>query len=406
VNEPAFDRNRAIVSSIAFFGVLCSFYVLRPLRNEMAVRTGVEKLPWLFSGTFVVMLLIVPLLAWAARKLSPKRLLPVVYSIVLVSLVLFYFVLQQQQFEVWSIPAFFIWLSVFNLSVVSLFWSLMADLFDAESAKRFFGRIAAGGSLGAVAGPAIAALLATRIGATQLVLVSALFLLLSVCCISWLARTPSSSAPRQQDEPMHTGLLAAIRVTLGSRLLLGLSLLVICYTTVSTFVYFEQTAIVGQAIHSSAQRTAWFASIDLIVNSLSIVLQLFGTSALVTHLGLAAGLAIAPALMGGGFVWLGISPTIGAVGTLQVTHRTGNYAFGRPGREMLFTHTDRATKYLAKNFVDTSVYRASDALGAWLFTAMHAIGWSLGTIAMLGIPVSLLWMVVGYRLGRRYDVGD
>jgi len=393
-----------------FFSLLCSYYIIRPMRDEMGIAGGVEHLQWLFSGTFVVMLAAVPLFGWVSSRFARRRFLPYVYYFFIFNLLVFYLLFRSDVTHVWVARAFFIWVSVFNLFVVSVFWSFMADLFSNEQAKRLFGFIAAGGSVGALVGPVLTTVLAIPLGPTNLLLVSICFLLWTVFCIDRLNR---SCEQRRRDDPAGTtpspkvelamggGLFAGIRLVLRSPYLLGICLLMLLFTTLATFLYFQQAQIIRDHFSDPAQRTTVFAAMDLAVNTLTILIQLFLTGRLVAWLGLPLTLSLIPLLLGAGFALLGYAPVLWVLVVVQVIRRAGNYAIMRPAREMLYVVLGREEKYKAKNFIDTAVYRAGDAASAWLYAGLRAIGLSLGSIAWLAVPVAAGWAWLAYRLGQQ-----
>jgi AAA family ATP:ADP antiporter len=405
------DEVRVLAWSFSyFFSLLCSYYIIRPMRDEMGIAGGVEHLQWLFSGTFVVMLAAVPLFGWVSSRFARRRFLPYVYYFFIVNLLVFYFLFRSDVTHVWVARAFFIWVSVFNLFVVSVFWSFMADLYSNEQAKRLFGFIAAGGSVGALAGPVLTTVLAIPLGPTNLLLVSICFLLWAVFCIDRLIRSceqrrhddPAGTTPsRDVEQAMGGGLFAGIRLVLGSPYLLGICLLMLLFTTLATFLYFQQAQIIRDHFSDPAQRTMVFAAMDLAVNTLTILIQVFLTGRLVAWLGLPLTLSLIPLLLGAGFALLGYAPVLWVLVVVQVTRRAGNYAIMRPAREMLYVVLGREEKYKAKNFIDTAVYRAGDAASAWLYAGLRAMGLSLGTIAWLAVPVAAGWAWLAYRLGQQ-----
>ena len=405
-----------LVAFAYFFSLLCAYYILRPLRDEMGIQGGVEQLQWTFTGTFVAMLLAVPLFGWAVARYPRRRLLPVVYGFFIANLLIFYALFQGDWARPWVARAFFIWVSVFNLFIVSVFWSFMADVFSNAQARRLFGVIAAGGSAGAVVGPALTAVLSTRVGTAELLLVSVAFLLACLLCVRallrWRRRPGTAGAPDMRnvtqgaddaDAAIHGGVLeGAVRV-LRSPYLLAICLFVLLYTSLSTFLYFEQAHIVRAAFDDPARRTALFAGIDLAVNALTLLAQLFVTARLIARLGLGATLALVPLGLAAGFAVLAVQPALGVLVALQVLRRAGNYAFTRPGREILFTVLPRTDKYKSKNFIDTVVYRGGDALSAWAFAGLAGLGLGLSAIAWLAVPLALLWAGLGVWLGRRQE---
>jgi AAA family ATP:ADP antiporter len=391
-----------------FFALLCSYYIVRPMRDEMGVAGGVEHLQWLFTGTFVSMLAAVPLFGWVSSRYPRRRFIPLVYYFFVANLLLFFVLFRSEVTHAWVARAFFIWASVFNLFVVSVFWSFMADIFTNEQARRLFGFIAAGGTCGALTGPVITSTLALPLGATNLLPVSALFLLWAVFSVHRLAAWSESSAAAGGDHAvpgrrraMGGGLFDGIRLVMRSPYLLGICALMLLFTTLATFLYFQQAQIIADRFADPARRTTVFAGIDLAVNTLTILVQVFVTGRLVKAAGLAATLALLPLLLAAGFLVLGFAPVLAVLVVVQVVRRAGNYAIMRPAREMLYVVLEPQEKYKAKNFIDTAVYRGGDVVSAWLYAGLRGLGFGLGEIAWLAVPLAGLWGWLGYALGRR-----
>jgi AAA family ATP:ADP antiporter len=389
---------RALLPFLTFFCVLCGYFVLRPVRDEIGVRAGVEKLPWLFTATFVATLLLVPLFGWIVARVQRRAIAAATYALCAALLLLTYGGLQSASIIAWGV-GLFIGISVLNLFIVSVFWSLMADSFAEEEARRFYGLIAIGGTAGAIAGPALTAFLATRIGPVNLLPISAAFL--------GIAAVLSLLIPRRADAPLRQkiggNIIAGIRLALRNPSLLRIALIIICYTTVSTILYLAQADIVKNAIADSGQRTRYFALLDLVNNCLTVALQALITSRVLTRLGLKFALSAAPALVGTGLAMLAVFPRLALVAVVQVLHRVGEHAFSRPGREVVFTSVSPEERFKAKNFLDTFVYRGNDALVAWLVGAMHANGAGLPAIAFAGMMVAAGWAANGYALGTKHD---
>jgi AAA family ATP:ADP antiporter len=393
-----------------FFSLLCGYYILRPMRDAMGIAGGVEQLQWLFTGTFVAMLAAVPLFGWVTSRYSRRRFLPYVYGFFIANLLVFYALLGAEGSHVYAARAFFIWTSVYNLFVVSVFWSFMVDLYTDAQAKRLFGFVAAGGTAGALVGPVLAAALALPLGTASLLLLSAGFLGVAVLCIhrliAWDAQQRPATSPEQppgEARPLGGGVVAAIPLVLRSPYLLGIALFMLLFTTASTVLYFQQAQIVRDAFASSEERTAVFAAVDFAVNALTITIQVFLTGRLVRALGMAGTLALVPVLLGAGFVALGLAPVLAVIVAVQVLRRAGDYAVTRPAREMLFVVLGREEKYKAKNFIDTVAYRGGDAVSAWAYSGLRAMGLGLGAIAFVAVPVAGLWAWLAYRLGRRQE---
>ncbi|HSG75419.1 MAG TPA: MFS transporter [Burkholderiales bacterium] len=387
-----------------FFVLLAGYYVLRPVRDEMGVQAGLKALPWLFSATFAAMLVLVPLYGWLCARLPRARLLPAVYAFFALNLFAFWALLQSGVPARALAPAFFVWVSVFNLFVVSVFWSFMADLFDARQAARLYGAIAAGGSCGAIAGPAISALAAAPLGTANLMLVAAAFLGAAIVCVArlghWSRRHPRAGEPKP-EAPLGGSVLAGARAALTSPYLLAICGYLLCYTTLSTALYFQQIAIVGAEIADAAARTRFFATLDLAVNSLTLILQLLAFARLGALLGAAWMLALLPLVSIAGFAWLAAAPGLAALAVFSVARRACNFALSRPVREALYTVATREERYKAKAFIDTVVYRGGDALAAWLLGALRAAGLGFAAVSLAMLPVGAAWLGLAFFLGAR-----
>ena len=389
-----------------FFVLLCSYYILRPMRDEMGVAGGVENLQWLFTGTFIAMLAMVPLFGWLTSRYPRATFLPMVYGFFIINLLMFYLLFSSDVADVWVARCFFIWVSVFNLFVVSVFWSFMTDIFSNRQARKLFGFIAAGGTAGALVGPALTATLVKPLGPENLMLASAVLLGCAMFCIRQLIRwrmaydDTDTTISTSTGNPLGGSVLAGIRLVFQSPYLLGIALLMLLFTTLATFLYFQQAQIIRDTFSDPSERTAVFASIDLAVNLLTVLIQLFFTGRLVRWLGLPWTLALVPLLLALGFMALAVAPVLAVLAVVQIIRRAGNYAIMRPSREMLYVVLGQEEKYKAKNFIDTTVYRGGDAISAWIYTGLRSLGLGLSGIAWIAVPLAGLWALLAYRLGR------
>ena len=309
--------------------------------------------------------------------------------------------------EVWVGRIFFIWASVYNLFVVSVFWQLNVDLFSPEQGKRLFGFIAAGATIGAIVGSAVTAGLARYVSPTVLLAGAALLLEVAVFSVGRLGRLspvlhhrPGDLAAASADEkPVGGSVLAGITHAFRSPYLLSVSAFLLLYAVTSTFVYFQQAAIVSHSFADRGAQTAFFASIDLGVNSLALVFQLFFTGRIIVLLGVALALALLPALTMVGFAALAITPTLGVIAAFQIIRRAADYAIARPTREIIYTVVSREDRYKTKGFIDTFVYRLGDQVGAWAMAPLNGVGAAAASLVAIG--VAALWLVNALWLGRR-----
>jgi len=396
-------------SWLYIFCVLSSYYILRPIRDEMGVAGGIENLQWLFTGTLVGMILVNPPFAVLVAKLPRLRFIALTYRFFMLNLLIFILLIHFATAEqhIWIGRLFFIWTSVFNLFVVSVFWALMVDVFDSEQGKRLFGFIAAGATLGGIAGSSITASLAKGVPATYLLLISAVLLeaaVFSVRRLSQLSDVLHRRPAAQSGESLIGGkVLSGLTHAFKSPYLVNVSVYILLFAITSTFLYFQQAEIARQSFADRGARTAFFARVDLWVNILTFGAQLFLTGRVLRAIGVGLTLAMLPALSILGFGTLAMTPTIGVLVVYQVLRRAGNFAFARPSREVLFTVVPREDKYKAKSFIDTVVYRTGDQAGAWSYAALGFFGLAMTGISIVAVPISIAWLLNGLWLGRKQE---
>jgi AAA family ATP:ADP antiporter len=398
------ELRSVVLAALLFFLLLCSYYVLRPVRDEMAVRLGAQQLKWLFTGTFVAMLAATPVFGWLASVLRRAILVPATLGFFALNLLAFRAALATPDLALGAAIAFFIWVSVFNLFVVSVFWSLMTDLFDLAQAERLFGLVSVGGTAGAIAGPALTAALVTHTGVPGLLLLSAALLTLALVPALALAGSAgargTSAATARDGRALGGSAWEGFALVWRSPGLRWLCLFLCLHSFVGTVLYFEQTRIVGAAFTSPEARTALFARVDLAVNALTLATQLLGLAPLLRRFGLSVALCLLPAASAVGLLALGLWPTLAVLVGFGIVRRAGEYAIARPAREMLFTVLPRAARYKAKNFLDTAVFRGADAASGWLTDGLRALGLAGGALAFAALPAALAGTVIGWRLGR------
>ncbi len=387
-----------------FFFVLCAYYIIRPLRDEMGVSLGPGRLQWLFSAVFVVMLAAVPLFGWVVSSFARRRIVPIVYGFLIANLLGFWGLFHISAHGAVIAGAFFIWVSVFNLFVVSLFWSLMSDLYRSEQATRLYGFIAAGGSTGALAGPLLTQSLVGVVGPTNLLLVSAVLLLAATQSALVLRGLFARHGARQgEDRPLGKGLLAGAIAVWNSPYLFRIALWILIANLVSTLFYLEQARIVGETLADRTQRVQLFARLDLAVSIATILAQVFLTARVLARFGVATAIAVLPTFAGLGLLGLALSPTLAVIVSILAIERALAFAISNPAVKVLYTVLEPEQKYKAQNFNDTVVFRAGDAASGWIFNSLaKSLGLSLGAVAALSLPLALLWLALSLRLGRQH----
>lgn len=409
--RPAINVRPQEVSALAWswlyiFAVLSSYYIMRPIRDQMGVAGGVHNLQWLFTGTLIGMLLLNVPFAWLVKKLPRTRFIPIAYRFFAANILLFALILHfaTPAQTIWVGRIFFIWISIFNLFVVSIFWALIVDIFNSEQGKRLFGFIAAGATIGAIVGSGLTASLARHVPIPVLLIGSAILLEVAVFAVGRLSRLATSlNETPSQNRVVGGSVWAGITHPFKSLYLGNVGIFILLFAITATFLYFEQAAIVKANFTDRASQTAFFATVDLLVNSLTLIVQLFFTGRIVRWLGVGITLAFLPALTALGFATLTLLPTVSALVIFQVLRRSSDYAIARPTREVLYTVVPREDRYKAKNFIDTVVYRGGDQIGAWAYTGLGALGLGVGGIAVVAIPLALFWLLNGLWLGRRQE---
>lgn len=401
------DELGAMLWATAYgFCILFAYYILRAVRDEIST-TNRGDLQVLWTAVFLVMLMAVPLYSWVASRYQRGVFVPLANRFFIACLVGFWasLYLLPMGARPWIDRAFYVWTSVFALFVVTVFWGFMADCFRNEQAKRLFGFIAVGSSLGGIAGSALTAGLAEIVPRFSLLLLACIPLEAASWCALVLHRRfgGASAGARREGEarrPLGGTALSGIRVIFRSRYLMGIAAFLLLMTFSSTVLYFLQANLVGRAIADRGVRTALFARIDLAVNVITILFQVYLTSRIIKLVGIGVSLAIVPVAVLGGFVALGTYPLLAVLIALQVAYRAGRYGITKPAREVLFTVVPREEKYKSKAFLDAAVYRGGDLTSGWAFAGLQALGLSLGAIALVAAPLAALWAVIGIRLGR------
>ena len=399
---------RAVLLSFAFvFTILASYYILRSIRDGLASDWTDVELSTIWTFTFFISFLVVALYGFACSKIKFKYLVPGVYAFFALTFFSLYILINAlPEFKLTN-QIFYVWVSVFSLLNISVFWSFMADIYSKQQATRLFGFIAAGSSLGAIFGPTISLLLATKIGSYNLILVSASLLIVPVFIATVLEKIRASDLGAQEknqgyDQPLGANILSGFKEFALNRLLLGIGIFIVLYTGISTFIYFELKNILVD--YNQDLRTQIWAGMDLAVNVLAVLTAMFATSRLATRFGLSVTLPLVPIIIILGLLIVAVSPILWVVVGLQIVRRAGEYSITKPAREMLFTIVDRESRFKAKSVIDVVVYRAGDIFWAWAFTGLtQVLGMSLAAIALVGAGIASMWSLLAVYLGRYFD---
>lgn len=390
---------------VYFFSLLSSYYMLRPIRETMGIARGWSNLPWLFSATLLAMIPANLLFAWVASRLPRRTFIPLAHRFFGFNLAVFIalFFLVPETSRVWVGYVFYVWLSVFNLFVISIFWAFMADVFRPAQARRLFGCIGVGGTLGAILGSGAVWTLAEHVPAPVMMLGSLALLETATQAMRGLSRSQQGHLEEHRDGAQGTSrepsprVLEGLRLIVRSRYMATIAVYLLITTITATFLYMEQGRIIDLAITDQGERTKVFALIDMLANVTTLLLQGFLTARLVRWLGIGWTLALLPMVVLLGFVGLAVAPVVWMIVAVQVARRGLHYAVARPVREMLFAPLGADAKYKSKPFIDTFIYRGGDQLAAWVpkWLALVAI-----PLAYVAIPAAVVWGCVGVLLGR------
>lgn len=393
---------------LLFFCVLGGYFAVRPVRETVGTILGKERVTELYWVTWAASILIVPAYGWLCARFRRSTFLPWIYGFVMVSLAGVGVAFRTEAGYAAFGEFFFVWISVLNLFIVSVFWSFLLELFDADQTHRLFGVIAAGGTTGALVGPVMTDLTVAHIGNSGVLYMGAGFFAVAIACqrrlLALWARSPlAHGEPVREERPMGGNPFAGFPLVLKSPYLLGISLFVVLLASVNTFLYFEQLRLVTETFPDIAERTRVFSRLDYIVQALAVVSQLFITGRIASRLGVLVLLTVVPLAMVAGFAALALFNSFAVLAVVFVARRAGEYAFIRPGREMLFARVDTETKYKAKSLIDVPIYRGGDALSAQVKGALESGGLSAAGVALLGAGLAAAWALNGWWLGRRAE---
>ena len=394
-----------IAGFVMFFLLFAGYFMLRPVRETMGIAGGVRNLQWLFTGTFVATLAAMPLFGWIAGRVRRRNILYWVYAFFVANLLAFAACFALKPDDPWIARAFYIWLSVFNLIAISVAWSVLVDVFTTAQSKRLFALMAGGASLGGLVGPMLGVFLVGPLGYSGLLLLSAM-LLAAAAVAAWRVRRWRDARPLPADasmpdqRPLGGSPFAGAIEVLKSPYLLGIGIFVLLLASVTTFLYFEQAALVEARFPDPKDQTRVFGTIDTVVQTLAILSQLFITGRVARRLGVGVLLVTVPLVVAAGFLWLAFAPVFAVLAVVMVVRRAGEYAFVRPGREMLYTVVAPEAKYKAKNFNDTVVYRGADAVSGWVKAGIDMFAQQPAVAMVIGSGIALVWAANGAWLAR------
>lgn len=384
--------------------------MLRPLRESMAIVSGTDTIPQLFTGTFVGMLMLTPVFGWISSRFPRKVFLPWVYYLFIATSLLFYvafsFSPPGSSEERFFARFFFVWISVFNLFVVSVFWSFMADIFSQEQSRRLFGVISAGGSAGAMLGPFATSQLVSVFPYQNIFPISALLLCLAIYCIHRLTKWADSvRAPNTIDsktsEPIGGSVFEGIRTLLTRRYFMAIAVALGLANFLGGVQYKYMAELVKDNYTTTASQTQFFANMDLTINIASFVIQLFLVRFVIARLGVGWTLTALPVVSVLAFGALFLYPSLAVLATVQIIRRSIGFGFTKPTTDMLYAVVTTEEKYKAKNFIETTVYRGWDVVAAWAVKQLGFLG--IHGISLICVVMAAGWSMLTFWVGREYQ---
>lgn len=393
-----------------FFCILSSYYIVRPVRETMAVGSGPQTIPYLFIGTFIAMMFATSIFGWIASRFPRRVFLPWVYLFFSANIAIFWVVFTQAidsgESTIWLGRAYFVWVGVFNLFVVSVFWSFMADIYTREQGRRLFGIISAGGSVGAILGGIGTSAMVTTVGTHNMLPVAGVLLLLSLICITQLRKWVISEHADEVDEtaasdkPLGGSAFAGITHMLSSNYFIAIAITSLIASTLGAALYMFAAELVEVEIPNVDERTRFFSNMNVAANLMTVMFQAFAVKQVVQRFGIGRALVLMPIVSAIGFALLAMDPVLAVVAILTVARRAVGFGFSKPGTDMLYSVVTPEEKYKTKNFIDTAIYRGGDVIGTWFIRSMSALG--IAGISVVMIPIAVFWAFVSLWLGRDY----
>ncbi|NIA27630.1 MAG: MFS transporter [Desulfobulbaceae bacterium] len=403
----------AVAWSFAYFScVLSSYYILRPVREQSAVGSGPNTIPWLFFGTFITMMIATPIFGWVASRYPRRQFLPWVYLFFISNILIFWAIfsisIDNDSSHVWLGRVFFVWLSVFNLYVVSVFWSFMADIYTREQGRRLFGIITAGGSIGALIGGIATSLLVVKIGSKDLLPIAAGLLLIAVFCISrlrkWVeqSRIEDVAETAASEKPIGGNPFSGITHVFSSKYFGGIATSTIIASLLGTALYMFRAQLVADGIPDPDEQVRFFSNINIATNVLALIGQLLVVKNVVSRFGIGVSLSLLPIVSIAGFILVAAEPTLMMVAIVIVIRRGLGFGFSKPTTDMLYSVVTPEEKYKSKNFIETAVYRFGDLVGTWSVKGLIVVGLSTPAISVAMLPFAAVWGAIALWLGRDY----
>lgn len=409
-----------ILSFVYFFCVLASYYVMRPMRDQLAVEVGSAQLPWFFATTLLATLLLTPIFSWLVSRWPRRVVLPFVYMFFIACQLAFIPLFLDHSFLSVRILGltFFVWVSVFNLFVVSVFWSFMADIWVDEQARRLFPIIALGGTAGAILGPIITRSLVVN-GLPFLLMMSAALLGGAIVCIFFLGNWAHKYGARRNESgneaPVGGDMLDGLKQIFSNTFIRTMSIIMLLSDAIGTTAYVLVTDYSGITFpNDMVAQIRFAANMDLAANIIQIVVQLTLTRWLLVNYGASSVFATCAVIAVFASLVMGLAydpyslvfAAMPIVAVVHIINRALSHAMIQPARETLYTLVPRALRYKGKNAVDTVVWRLGDVLSLLSIKVFRAFGVNVSGFGIIWAVLAATSGFLGWRLAMRTERGD
>ena len=396
------QRGRLILSTLYFTLLLLSYYMLRPLRDALAATVGASTIKYLSTTVFAVMLVLVPIFGWLVSHVPRRRLLPAIHAFAFLNLLAFAALFHARRDDFWTACSFYVWLSVFNFFIVSLFWSFMADLWREREGRALFGVISAGGSLGGIFGPLATRAAIGAVGSAWTIAIASVVFAAAAFCLVRLERTAGEQESAAAQAPLGGSALEGVAIVARTPFVAGIALLIVIGALLGMIVYIELARLVAASFPTTELRAQYFSGRDVWVNAFACLIQFGVLGRLTGALGVGRTLALSAALAVACFAWVGVVPTLGVLTAVNIVLRVGEFGLAKPARDMLYTVVEPNTRYKAKNFIDTALYRASDMASGWCHDLLAGLGLTLAGFGFLGVGLGAGLGACALAVGRGY----
>lgn len=397
----------ALTAFLFIFVLMASYMIMKPVRDALPSDWGDVSLAQQWTLTFIVSIFAVFIYNVCASKIALRLLVPSVFVFFSMSFTGLY-VAYRSGVEVTLLgKIFYVWSSVFSLFHISVFWSFISQHYSKSDSKRVFGFINTGASAGAICGPLLVVALAQRMSVENILLVTSGALLLTLPLIRklnfYFDRKGSSAEASQSLSPNP---FSGFQELITHKRLLGIAAFIFMFTSISSFLYSTQKNVLAD--FPEAERTYWLGLVELVTNSLTIIIGIFATNRLSRKFGMSVTLSMVPFLVAGLILALSMNPVVMYVLALQVVRRSGNYAITRPAREILYTAVDREARFKTKPIIDVAVYRGGDVFWIWIIALLGDgyLNLGLSTILCVGAVIAVLWGVIGIYIGTKHDAEE